>query len=91
VPLLYLTTLLMSGGIAIMPPVLPPLLSAPDDVHRMSAAMFTISYPCAVVIPTLAGVAWDATELPAVSFAAIGLCAFAIIALAATIDLTPRR
>jgi MFS transporter, CP family, cyanate transporter len=70
---------------------LPPLLSPPDDVHRMSAAMFTISYPCAVAIPILAGMAWDATRLPDVSFAAIGLCAVAIIALAATVDLTPRR
>jgi MFS transporter, CP family, cyanate transporter len=70
---------------------LPPLLSAPDDVHRMSAAMFTISYPCAVIIPILAGIAWDATALPEVSFAAVGLCALAIVALAATIDLRPRR
>lgn len=70
---------------------LPPLLSAPDDVHRMSAAMFTISYPCAVAIPILAGMAWDATRHPDVAFAAIGLCAAAIIALAATVDLTPRR
>jgi MFS transporter, CP family, cyanate transporter len=70
---------------------LPPLLSAPDDVHRMSAAMFTISYPCAVIIPILAGIAWDATALPEVSFVAVGLCALAIVALAATIDLRPRR
>ena len=69
---------------------LPPLLSAPDDVHRMSAAMFTISYPCAVVIPILAGIAWDATGVAAMSIGAVGLCAAAIIALAATVDLTPR-
>src|SRR6185437_1068597 len=56
-----------------------------------NAAMFTISYPCAVAIPILAGIAWDATGLPDVSFAAIGLCAAAIIALAATVDLTPQR
>jgi MFS transporter, CP family, cyanate transporter len=70
---------------------LPPLLSAPDDVHRMSAAMFTISYPCALVIPILAGIAWDATGVPAVSIGAVGLCAIAIIALAATTDLAARR
>ena len=36
---------------------LPPRLSPPDDVHRISAAMFTISYTCAVVTPVISGVA----------------------------------
>jgi len=39
-------------GMLVLMLALPPLLSAPDDVHRMSAAMFTISYPCAVAIPS---------------------------------------
>jgi CP family cyanate transporter-like MFS transporter len=60
---------------------LPPLLSAPKDVHRLSAAMFTISYPCAVVLPILGGFAWDVTGVPAFAFAPLALAALAIITL----------
>ena len=60
---------------------LPPLLSAPQDVHRMSAAMFTISYPCAVALPILGGFAWDVTGIPALAFAPAALGGVAIIAL----------
>lgn len=55
---------------------LPPLLSPPDDVHRTAAAMFTISYTCAVVVPVLSGICWDITGVPAAAFVPIGLCAF---------------
>ena len=34
---------------------LPPLLAAPDDVHRVTAAMFTISYSSAVIVPVISG------------------------------------
>jgi CP family cyanate transporter-like MFS transporter len=54
---------------------LPPLLSPPDDVHRTAAAMFTISYTCAVVVPVLSGICWDMTGVPAAAFIPIGLCA----------------
>lgn len=67
---------------------LPPLLSAPDDVHRMTAAMFTISYSCAVIVPIVSGLGWDATGWPAAAFIPIGLCNFLLIGLAPTI---PRR
>src|SRR5690242_2099118 len=67
---------------------LPPLLSPPDDVHRMTAAMFTISYSCAVIIPIVSGLGWDATGWPAAAFIPIGLCNFLLIGLAPTI---PRR
>ena len=46
---------------------LPPLLSEADDVHRMAAAMFTISYPCAVAMSAIGGLAWDVTGLPTAS------------------------
>jgi CP family cyanate transporter-like MFS transporter len=67
---------------------LPAVLSAPDDVHRMTAAMFTISYSCAVIVPIISGLAWDATGLPAAAFIPIGLCNFLLIGLASGI---PRR
>jgi MFS transporter, CP family, cyanate transporter len=60
---------------------LPALLGAAQDVHRISAAMFTISYPCAVVLPILGGFAWDVTGIAALAFAPAALGALAILAL----------
>jgi CP family cyanate transporter-like MFS transporter len=65
--------------------LLPPLLSRPGDVHRLSAAMFTVSYSCAVVVPIVSGFAWDVTGLPGAAFLSIGLCTLVPIALAPTI------
>ena len=56
---------------------LPPLLSRPDDVHRTAAGMFTISYSCAVIIPTLSGGLWDLTGVPWTVFVALAVCAAA--------------
>ncbi|MBI3436116.1 MAG: MFS transporter [Proteobacteria bacterium] len=64
---------------------LPPLLSAPDDVHRVTAAMMTISYSCAVIVPIISGLAWDTTGVAASAFAPIALIAFLLIALGPTI------
>jgi CP family cyanate transporter-like MFS transporter len=69
---------------------LPPLLADPDDVHRMSAAMFTIGYFCAVVIPIIGGYGWDATGIPALAFVPAGLCAVVIVWLASTLDFGAR-
>ncbi|MCC6889800.1 MAG: MFS transporter [Hyphomicrobiales bacterium] len=56
---------------------LPPLLSRPADVHRTAAGMFTISYSCAVAVPTLSGALWDITGVPWTVFVGTGLCALA--------------
>ena len=56
---------------------LPPMLSKPGDVHRTAAGMFTISYSCAVIIPTLSGALWDLTGIPWTVFVALGVCALA--------------
>jgi CP family cyanate transporter-like MFS transporter len=56
---------------------LPPMLSRPGDVHRTAAGMFTISYSCAVIIPTLSGGLWDLTGVPWTVFIALGFCALA--------------
>ena len=56
---------------------LPPLLSKPGDVHRTAAGMFTISYTCAVIIPTLSGGLWDLSGVPWTAFVALALCAIA--------------
>jgi CP family cyanate transporter-like MFS transporter len=70
---------------------LPPMLSAPGDVHRLAAGMFTISYSTAVVVPTASGLAWDLTGLPGAAFAPIAACAVMLVALAPTLPIGPRR
>ena len=47
-----------ASAILILILALPPLLGAPDDVHRVTAAIFTISYSCAVIVPVISGLAW---------------------------------
>jgi MFS transporter, CP family, cyanate transporter len=64
---------------------LPSLLSAPDDVHRVTAAMFTISYSCAVITPVLSGLAWDLTGIPSTAFVPIALCSVILMLLAPAI------
>jgi MFS transporter, CP family, cyanate transporter len=73
-----------SGLILIL--ALPPLLSAPEDVHRLASAMFTISYPCAVVMSVIGGYLWDLTHQPWIAFVPIALCALALALLPLSID-----
>ena len=49
------------GGAAVLVLVLalPPLIAPPEDVHRVTAGMFTISYSCAVIVPIIGGALWD--------------------------------
>jgi len=68
---------------------LPSVLSAPDDVHRTSAGMFTVSYSCAMVLSVLGGWLWDVTHQPMASFAPVALCGLVIAALAPTVRRTP--
>ena len=63
---------------------LPSVLSAPEDVHRTSAGMFTISYSMAMALSVLGGWLWDFTHMPLASFAPIAVSALAIVALART-------
>ncbi|HVS48910.1 MAG TPA: MFS transporter [Candidatus Dormibacteraeota bacterium] len=48
---------------------LPPKLAAAGDVHRMSAAVFTLQYSTAFVVPLIAGALWDLTGIAALAFA----------------------
>jgi CP family cyanate transporter-like MFS transporter len=78
--------------ILILALALPPLLAAPDDVHRVTAAMFTISYSCAVVVPVLSGLCWDLSGVPAMAFAPVAACGAILIALApAIMHVKPQR
>ncbi len=64
---------------------LPPLLSPSDDVHRVTAAMFTISYSTAVLTPVISGLAWDLTGIAQAAFVPLALCAVMLIALAPSV------
>jgi MFS transporter, CP family, cyanate transporter len=66
---------------------LPPMLTAADDVHRLSAGMFTIGYAAAFVIPLAGGALWDATHVPAAAFTPVALGALFALASAATLRL----
>jgi CP family cyanate transporter-like MFS transporter len=68
---------------------LPPRLAAAGDVHRMSAAVFTVQYGTAFVIPLIAGTLWDLTGVAALAFAP-GVAATAFMAwLALPLRLSP--
>jgi CP family cyanate transporter-like MFS transporter len=79
-----------AAAILILALALPPLLSPPDDVHRVSAAMFTISYSCAVAVPIISGLAWDLTGVAGAAFLPIALCGALLVTLAPSINHVPR-
>jgi len=47
---------------------IPPRLAPPGGVARMSAAIFTLQYATAFVIPLIAGALWDATGTALLAF-----------------------
>jgi CP family cyanate transporter-like MFS transporter len=66
---------------------LPPLLTDPNDVHRLSAAMFTISYACASVSAIVGGAIWDATGIPATAFTLVAASGLVMVVLALGLNL----
>jgi len=64
---------------------LPALLSAPGDVPRTSAGMFTVSYTCAIIIPTVSGALWDLTGRPWTAFLPLCLCAVGLTVFGAAV------
>lgn len=79
-----------AASILILTLSLPPLLAAPDDVHRLAAAMLALGYTITFFVPYAAGAIWDASHL-AVSALLPGVAGAAmVIGGAAVIDLRPR-
>jgi MFS transporter, CP family, cyanate transporter len=76
----FLTAVVLTLGFA-----LPPLLSAPDGVARMSAAMFTISYSEALLVAVLSGAAWDFGGSPQFAFVPIAISALPLLFVPAAI------
>ena len=64
---------------------LPPLLAAQNDVHRFSAGVFLIGYTISFVSPVVSGALWDATHIPGLAFATVGVAAVLVMLLAITL------
>jgi CP family cyanate transporter-like MFS transporter len=75
-----------AAAILILVLALPPLLSQPEEVHRVTAAMFTISYSCAVIVPIISGFLWDLSGVAALAFLPIALCGILLVILAPAIN-----
>ena len=79
-----------AAAILVLVLALPPLLAHPDDVHRVTAAMFTISYSCAVIVPIISGALWDWSGIDKLAFAPIAFAGFLLMLLAPAINRVPR-
>jgi MFS transporter, CP family, cyanate transporter len=64
---------------------LPPLLVEPRDVPLTAAGMFTVSYTCAVIIPTICGGLWDITGKPWTVFVPLLVCSVTLTLLGAIV------
>jgi CP family cyanate transporter-like MFS transporter len=64
---------------------LPPLLSKPEEVARVAAAMFTISYASTVVVSLICGALWDVTATARAAFLPIIIASLMPIVLVPTI------
>ncbi|MDR3420543.1 MAG: MFS transporter [Xanthobacteraceae bacterium] len=62
---------------------LPPLLAAPADVSRTAAGMLTISYICAIAIPTACGALWDLSGKSWTTFVLPCLCCVGLTVIGA--------
>jgi MFS transporter, CP family, cyanate transporter len=79
-----------AGGGFALGLTLPPLLSPPSEVTRVSAAMFTISYAGAMLVSVVSGFAWDISGSARFAFLPIALSALPSILLTLTINF-PRK
>jgi MFS transporter, CP family, cyanate transporter len=66
---------------------LPPLLAAPDDVHRLAAGMLALGYTLTFLVPYIGGAVWDATRVTDAALLPGALGALIVIGFAATLNL----
>jgi MFS transporter, CP family, cyanate transporter len=64
---------------------LPPLLSKPEEVARVAAAMFTISYASTVMVSLICGALWDVAATARAAFLPIIIATLLPIVLVPTI------
>ena len=89
-----LSTVMFSGVLGFLGAVvltlsfaLPPLLCAPADVARMTAAMLTISYSEGLIASVLSGAAWDIAGSARAAFLPIAVSALPLVLLSPSIRL----
>jgi len=70
---------------------LPPLLAAAGDVHRLSAAIFTLSYACPLIASLLGGALWDATGAPLSAFLPLAASGVILALLVLRLDVSKAR
>jgi len=75
-----------AASVLILALALPPLLAPPDDVHRVTAAMFTISYSWAVVVPIISGALWDSSGIAGMAFLPVAICGIVLAVLSPAIN-----
>jgi CP family cyanate transporter-like MFS transporter len=68
---------------------LPAVLAKAADVPRTAAGMFTISYACAIVIPTVCGALWDLTGKAWSVWIPLAACAAALTVLGTIVTRQP--
>ncbi|HEX9489863.1 MAG TPA: MFS transporter [Stellaceae bacterium] len=80
-----------SAFVLILTLALPPLLAAPEDVHRLSAGMLAIGYTLSFIVPFVGGAIWDATGSPAMAFLPGAVGAAIVLALGAMLRPADQR
>jgi MFS transporter, CP family, cyanate transporter len=75
----------LGAGVFTLALALPPLLSAPADVARVSAAIFAICYGEALLVSVLSGAAWDLGGNPRFAFVPMAASALPLLFLPALI------
>ncbi len=80
----------LSAWIFVLALALPPLLAEPGEVHRLSAAMFTLTYVCSFSAPVLGGAAWDLSRYAPLAFLPALLACGLVAAMAAGLRLPSR-
>ena len=71
----------LGAGVFTLALALPPLLSAPADLARVSAAIFAICYSEALLVSVLSGGAWDLGASPRFAFLPMALSALPLLFL----------
>jgi CP family cyanate transporter-like MFS transporter len=79
------------AGVLILLLALPPILVPHEDVPRLTAGIFTISYSTAVITPVIAGLLWDITGNPAMAFLPAGVAALAVIGFSPVVGIKRQK
>jgi MFS transporter, CP family, cyanate transporter len=80
-----------AAGVLVLALAVPPLVCAPEDVAPVTAAVLTVSYSLAMIVAVVSGAAWDLTQVPAMAFVPMGLCALILFVLPATLPFAAKK